>query len=350
VLVLNQEHNYHYEVLESIVAHYPISQPGKDDKGQVRRNCDHLHLTFTVSIAFGEEKEFYHNRSLSWYNYADKVLINRTYLFSKQGQNSTRVLQNVIRNSSYDPEDDLEGTFDYHIRASCYCDEKDIEWLLDSSTHYCLFHQSCEQALRRSVYVHPQSHPHMFPSYLPQFFQSERHVDNKTHHLCVIGEGLRREYGLLAYYLYQNNKTRQPRRLHVHHFGIGNVQKPMKPFQSIVTLHADPSFTSYQRSIYTTCDVILSLITRFQHPEYFQGETQKLSGGIVQASAYRKPIVLHRDLAHDYQAYLLNDSTVVETHGDDVGSFAAALERMLQRLDGIKQNQSRDQFETKTML
>jgi inactivated superfamily I helicase len=60
--------------------------------------------------------------------------------------------------------------------------------------------------------------------------------------------------------------------------------------------------------------------------------------------------VLHRDLAHDYQAYLLNDSTVVETHGDDVGSFAAALERMLQRLDGIKQNQSRDQFETKTML
>jgi hypothetical protein len=66
---------------------------------------------------------------------------------------------------------------------------------------------------------------------------------------------------------------------------------------------------------------------RVHHPEYFDGP-MKLSGGIVQASAYQKPILLHKDLAEVYASHLVN----VETHDDDIDSFMVGFERLLDRL------------------
>jgi hypothetical protein len=315
VVVLNQEHNYHYEVLESILAMFPLPK---------RINCNLTNTSFTFVIADGHEKEFYRLRSESWYDYARSIMIKKVYN-ALEGQH--RFLSSVVRNSSIQ---DMTG-FDYEIRASCYCNnEKDISWLLQNETRYCIFHEICNNSIAnspRAIGLNPQFNNSFFPSVLPTFNQT-RSVDRKTHHLCIVGEGKRREYSLLSEYLWNHPFYSG---LHFHHFGIGNVQRPMKPFAKDITLHPNPNFTEYQYDLYDTCDAVLSLLSRSIHPEYFEGPT-KLSGGIVQAAAYGKPILLHEDLATVYQDYL----TYVEVHDDNPDSFSLALSRLLDVLHGFK--------------
>jgi hypothetical protein len=88
--------------------------------------------------------------------------------------------------------------------------------------------------------------------------------------------------------------------------GEGRLRGRLRRF---VTIHSVPNFTEFQLDLYQTCDAILSLVTRAGHPEYFEGLT-RLSGGIVQAAVYRKPILLHKDLVSAYQQHLEH----VETH------------------------------------
>lgn len=113
----------------------------------------------------------------------------------------------------------------------------------------------------------------------------------------------------------------------------------MKSFSNFVTLHPNPNFTEYQLDLYDTCDAILSLVTRFQHPEYFEGP-MKLSGGIVQASAYQKPILLHKDLEFVYKEHLVN----AVTHDDDADSFAVAFGQMIHLLDALKREDEAESF------
>jgi hypothetical protein len=315
VIVLNQEHNYHYEVLESILAMFPLPP---------RMTCNLTNTSFTFVIADGHEKDFYHVRSESWYNYATQVMISKSYS-AIEGQ--YRFLSSVIRSSSIH---DVRG-FDYEIRASCYCrSEVDRDWLFQNESRFCIFHEVCNNSISHSprvIGLNPQFNNSFFPSLLPTFNQT-RSVDQLTHHLCIVGEGKRREYSLLSEYLWNHPFYSG---LHFHHFGIGNVQKPMKPFAKDITLHPNPNFTEYQYDLYDTCDAILSLLSRSMHPEYFEGPT-KLSGGIVQAAAYRKPILLHEDLAAVYHDYL----THVEVHDDDPDSFSLALSRLLDLLNTMK--------------
>jgi len=318
VILLNQKHNYHYEVLESIVAQYPFYEASSA--------CDHSAFHFTVAIASGEEKEFYLEKSLSWYEYATTNMSQTEYVSSDD--ETSRRLDGVIRNSSTSMN--VTG-FDYQIRASCYCEsDDDIEWLYESDTHFCVFHEDCGKAknVTRALWLNPKIQPSFFPDFLPAF-EHERSFNSSFHNLCIVGEGKRREYDLLAYYL----RWKEPEisKLHFHHFGIGNVQKPMKPFQKLITLHPYPNFLEYQLELYEKCDAILSLVTRFQHPEYFKG-SMKLSGSLVQASAYRKPILLHQDLADTYKEHLVE--TV--THEDDADSFVEAFEKLIRLLSDTK--------------
>ena len=204
-----------------------------------------------------------------------------------------------------------------------------MQWLYEKETHFCVFHEDCNRAINssRAVWLHPSLQPSFFPSLLPQF-DHPRDIDPETHHLCVVGAEERREYDLVAYYLWNHPFFSG---IHFHHFGLGNVQKPMEPFYNVITLHPNPNFTEYQLDLYETCDAILSLVTRFGHPNYFEGPT-KLTGVVVQAAAYQKPILLHEDLADLYGDHLVH----METHDDDVDSFSVAFDRLLRRLDELK--------------
>ena len=90
------------------------------------------------------------------------------------------------------------------------------------------------------------------------------------------------------------------------------------------TVHSITNNMEYQFDVYMTCDAIISLVTRLRHTEYFE-DPARLSGSIVQAEAYRKPILLYKDLAAVYQKFL----TYVETQGDDHDSFSFGLARPL---------------------
>jgi hypothetical protein len=313
-LVLNEEHNYHYEILESVLALYPLPHLS---------SCNRSQIKFTFAIADGEENTFWRDRSASWYEYATQRMARNEY-DALEGQ--SRVLEMVIRNSS---RPTARG-FDYHIRASCFCqNETDVLWLLESERHFCVFHEYCDIVanISRATWVNPKMPRSFFPAILPKF-DHPRMVDNVTHNLCIVGEGKRREYELVADYL-SNHPLHSG--MHFHHFGIGNVAPTMKPFTNDITLHPIPNFVDYQFALYMTCDAILALMTRSGRPQYFEGPT-KLSGSIVQASVYQKPILVHKDLAQVYRDHLVH----VETYTDDVGSFSIGFDRLLDRLNVLK--------------
>ncbi|KAI2498592.1 hypothetical protein MHU86_15882 [Fragilaria crotonensis] len=314
VLVLNHEHNYHYEVLESILALYPLPQ---------LPSCNRSHIEFTIAISSGEGRDVWREQSASWDEYATQSMKRNDYT-EIVGQ--SRVLEKVIRNSS---RPTTRG-YDYQIGASCYCQyESDVRWLLESETHFCVFHETCEIVVNssRATWVNPTMPRSFFPAILPQF-DHPLVVDNVTHNLCIVGEGRRREYQLVADYL--SNHSHQTG-IHFHHFGIGNISTCMKPFADEITLHHIPNFVDFQFALYATCDAILVLATRAGRPQYFEGPT-KLSGSIVQAAVYKKPVLLHEDLAHVYRDHLIH----VETYNDGFGSFSIGFERLLDILNTLK--------------
>ncbi|KAI2498594.1 hypothetical protein MHU86_15884 [Fragilaria crotonensis] len=310
-LVLNQEYNCHYEVLESILALYPLPQ---------LPYCNRSRIKFTFAISTGEEREIWRERSASWYDYATQSMTRNEYT---EFVGQSRVLEKVIRNSSRPTTRD----YDYQIGASCYCHKNtDVRWLLESETHFCVFHETCERFANSSqaMWVNPKMKRSLFPSILPRF-DHRRDDNHTTHNLCVIGSVERREYRLVLKYLSDHLHLS---RIQFHHFGVGKIKPRLKRF---VILHSIPNYTEFQLNLYRTCDAILSLVTRSGHPEYFKGPT-KLSGAVVQAAAYRKPILLHKDLATVYHKHLVH----VETHRDDYESFSAGLNRLLNHLTMLK--------------
>ena len=312
-LILNEGHTYcHYEVLESILALYPLPR---------MPSCNRLQIRFTISIADGIEISLWHqNLSASWYEYASQVMTENEYAMM-EGQ--SRYLDKVIRNSSTPP---THG-FDYQIRASCYCQNTtDVEWLFESKTHFRVFHETCDRVANtpRAMWVNPSMKPSFFPKVLPQFNHA-RIVDADIHNLCIIGRANRREYDYVAAFV-----ERHPHYsgIEFHHFGQGPLEPHVRNF---VTHHKISNFMEYQFNLFMTCDAILAQVTPVRHAEYFNGST-KLSGAVVQAAAYRLPILLHKDLASVYRKYL----AYVETHGDDYDSFSLGLERLLQELTVLK--------------
>ena len=315
VLLLNEEHNYHYEVLESILVFYPLPE---------LLSCNRSQIKFTIAIADGGENTFWRERSASWYEYATQIMAMNEYN-AIEGQ--SRYLEKVIRSSSRP----TTHNFNYQIGASCFChNATDVEWLLESETHFCVFHEACERVahLSRAIWVNPQMKQSLFPDVLPKF-NTPRVVNTSTHNLCIVGETKRREYELLAGYLSSHPHYSG---IHFHQYGIGSIARSMQPFANDITLHSIPNFLEYQFALYMICDAILFLATRSGRPQYFEGPT-KLSGCIVQAAAYRKPILLHEDLEFVHRSHLAQ----VETYNDDAGSFSMGFERLLDRLGALKE-------------
>ena len=322
VIIINQHVDYHYEVLESIIALYPLPKI---------KTCNHMKLQFTASISTGSDANpRYQRKSNSWRDYAMTNIVANDY-FARVTPGQSRRLVEVIQTEVPLNDTLWDETFDYQISASCYCDPN-LMWLLNATSHFCLFHGACdptflhENAPNRVQWLHPSFGEYsFFPNYLPQF-SVNRTADVNTHHLCIIGNGLRRQYNLVALYLADN-----PVNIRLHHFGLGDMPTCMLDFAPLLQFHSSPDFVPWQYDVFSTCDAVLSLLTRQNQSEYFEGKT-KLSGALVQASVYQIPVLLHQDLAVVYEKHLGH----VETHTDDPASFAEGMDRLLNRLVGIK--------------
>jgi hypothetical protein len=70
-------------------------------------------------------------------------------------------------------------------------------------------------------------------------------------------------------------------------------------------------------------------MTKASHPYFFADNEKKLTGIVCQASAYKKPILIHEELANLYRPYL---GDVVEVHTDEQDSCNQGLDRFLRVL------------------
>ena len=325
VIIINQHVDFHYEVLESIIALYALPK---------MKTCNHKKLQFTASISSTTTYPRYQRKSDSWRDYAMTNLVANDYMaLVTPGQ--SRRLVNVIQTNKPLNDTIWDMAFDYQISASCYCDPN-LEWLLRATTHFCLFHGACDptflhqNAPNRIQWLHPSFGKYsFFPKYLPQF-SVHRTVDVTTHHVCIVGNVIRRRYDLLALYLSEHRVIN----LQIHHFGLGVIPNCMMEFEPLLRFHNTPDFVPWQYDLFNTCDAILRLLSRQNQSEYFEGKT-KLSGALVQASVYRIPTLLHQDLAMAYKQHL----DLVETHTDDPASFVIGMDRLLKRLTDMKRVQ-----------
>lgn len=351
VLVLNQHAEYHYEVLESIIAMYPID---------FSQNCDHSTLHFSVAISTSTQaflastREFQQMRSNSWQDYAQQRMMSRSYTFSNNKNSSndsveqqTRIVKEILRvpapkidmSTKHYPVPTQLGSFHYKIIASCYCTELYKNWVMEKPDQFCLFHGICPQShlLPRSFWVHPSmGERSMFPKWLPQFDESERVIDKKIHHLCIIGSTKKREYNLVeAFMKHRINQQAGASEASflIHHFGRGDMPEVMKPYE-VMQLHDIQDYLSYQLQLYKVCDAILPLVTTVNHPEYFTSSpvATRMTGSLVQASSYHKLVLMHEDLVPSYGKLL--ESYI--THDDTTASFILGMTQLLNRLSKIK--------------
>ena len=86
------------------------------------------------------------------------------------------------------------------------------------------------------------------------------------------------------------------------------------------------------------CEAVLMLISKKSQPHYFDTAESKLklTGAIPIVIAYQLPLVIHEELYDLYQDRL--SSLIYATHSDNATSFNAAMNRLLDALDGNENN------------
>lgn len=304
VLIDNHQFDFHYFLLESFMALYPL--PATPE-------CNHNYLQFTFLI-HRSGNPFQWNRAESWKRYALGPM--------SQKYRSHRMVKTVM----WGTETSSVPTSGYHyiIKASCYCIEEDVAWLSDSKNTYCVFHEACDafSSSPKALWLSPHHKQYALPTLLP-VFAHPRPV-NSTINFCIIGHPTRRNYHLVAHFL----KLRNPDDVFFHNIGWGPKPKAMDGFDHLYARYDESDFVLFETMVYDLCDVILGLLTKNHTPDYFDGPKKKQSGSMLQAIAYQRPMVLHEDLAEPYKHHL----TDIEVHNDDPDSFVGAMDRILDRL------------------
>jgi hypothetical protein len=216
------------------------------------------------------------------------------------------------------------ATYAINVTATCKCSPEFVDALKTDSSLVCMFHESCPELANhsRAFWFHPNQPHSFFPNIMPRFPRSSKL--QPPYRMCVIGEVARRNYGMLETFLASSDR----RDFTVTIMGKGDVPSFFEKFNVKTNQSSPYSYVDYQRQVATGCDVILALVDRKHNGDYFT--RSKMTGSVVQASAYKHPFVVHKDL-HDVYGQYLKDQ-IVETHSEEPESFAAALTRLLDRL------------------
>jgi len=301
VVIDNLHYDQHLEVLESIMAKVPLDTlPGF---------CKDTGITVDFNLSP-------HPRSREWAVYANEFMRNQTYA------EGTRRLGNVYSQAG-NPNQSVP--YAINVTATCKCLPEYVAALKVDSSLVCMFHDSCPEVANhsRAFWFHPDQPHSYFPNIMPQFPRSSQ--IKPPYRLCVIGEVIRRNFGMLERFL--ESSTRRDFSITI--MGKGIIPSFFEKYHVPTNQSAPYSYVDYQQQVATGCDVILALVDTKKNGDYFT--KSKMTGSVVQASAYKHPFVVHKDLDTVYGEYLKDQ--VVETHTDDPDTFVAALTRLLAKLD-----------------
>lgn len=311
ILITNWRTDFHLEVLESLMAKFPLD------------------LDSDYNFDFHIKRD---SRSSRWMEYA----LNSTY-FRREYQlfGGQRTFGTIIRKSSQIDTSNYTAI----IEATCYCNEEFRQLIVSSPKTYCVFHEQCDGVMEnpRAYWVHPSMPRYIFPNVMPQFGGlSKKRAPSKPYHLCMVGDPNRHDMNLVREFL--GNYKRSHREIdlnsiiQLYFLGKGNPPVFLKRFSLTNTVKSKtPNHVEFQQLISTDCHAILALLTHNATPKYFPPQN-KLSGAVVQASSYKIPLLLHRDLFPVYKTFLSDDDEEL-LHGDDPASFIVAMEHLLQRFE-----------------
>lgn len=316
---------YHFEVLESILADFPL-----DD---LPEHCDNkltMDMYFNYWLPNGVA-----GKIPDYMDYANTYIRPRIYQGYKGQERRLGSLERRLWYTLSDPN------LVANIYTTAYC-----RWPflteIDHPKTFAVFHEACPavESKRGAVWVSPMQPRHFFPSRLP-IVEDTALANKQQHHrgpyqLCSIGAIDRRNYGFLEYYFQHYSHSTKPNirdRLELFILGHGNIPDTISSYTTIHQYDSE-SFVQYEHKVAHTCHVILTLIDTETKPHYFnssQSSLKKLTGSLPQSSAYKIPIVLHEQLAESYAPHLVDN--LVETHTNDPATFATALDAMLDTLD-----------------
>jgi len=341
---------WHYEVLESMM-HLPtemlfgqqlLSPPSSGG------DCDRGTLAFDFALASDEEWGHMEERRAEWIQYFQTSIVARyDGRVGDGGAGSSNRSSSNRHHRDYNilagelvPYDRTTANPKYRVvvEASCYCDQDYIDWVGADDRRRCMLHRTCNETSDNPNFwsASPYSNPperFFFPYVFPPVDSSAAEREQTTpgrimppYQLCVVGKTKKRNFDFIRNF-FREGKSEFGDQVTLQLHGRGWFPNQLKRFRGRVKQTRDTSgFVEYERQIAHECDVILALLEKKSHEQYF---TTTLTGTMPQASAYNVPLVIHEDLAQVYRTYLPD---LYETHTDDVDSFVAALDRILGRI------------------
>ena len=301
VVIDNLFYDQHLEVLESIMAKVPLDS--------LPPICDKIGVDVDFNLSP-------YPRSREWAVYANEFMRKQKYA------GGLRRLGTVYSQAGNPPR---SVPYAINVTATCKCLPEFVAALKDDASLVCMFHDACPELANhsRAFWFHPDQPHSYFPNIMPQFERESKVAS--PYRLCAIGEVKRRNYGMLERFLASSSR----RDFTVTIMGKGDIPDFFDKYKVQANQSSPYSYVEYQRQVATGCDVILALVDRTKNGDYFT--RSKMTGSVVQASAYKHPFVVHKDLVKVYGKYLKDQ--VVESHTDDPDTFAAALTTLLTRLD-----------------
>lgn len=322
-MLIYNEPDWHYEILESIAVRYPIPWE--------RFECSTAEPVLVEYWVSGTKHKLGWEKGNDQVEHAGFIKYYEQYLL-----NTTRSRADGL-SVQFGKISSLAGMYydaKYHVvvRASrCIA--------MEEERVFCVSHFHCDEGdmdckdhpewRSRMCWLNPMHECYFLARDLPRFPEKDKSNDK------IIGcmSGAAKDIERLATALHA---LRKPEDLEIRHFNRYfeikvDSRKAARLYRNhgiddMIKLVAELDFIKFQK-LYSECDFIMTLLNPdLTSYEYFPGHGSKLSGSISQAIAYQAPVLLHQDLYDVYAQHLVTSSIGYR----NTKQFTRALRDMLQ--------------------
>jgi hypothetical protein len=312
---------FHYEVLESVMRQYPLTDYVLRETNQSQK-CDTTILTFHFAINLTSSV------GKQWAEYMKQEHGSKLYPFSGTTEQQQRRQLGWIRHTG------RAGNTNHaiaKIQMNCYCSASWIQFLKSSKQHFCVMHNTCPEIAHnytgQNYHLSPMQSQHFLPIHMPP--QRYEKQNPPPIRVCSIGGTGRRNLSLLGRTLGKIQPPPNNQSLVVHILGSGELPVGLQSKSDFVIQQAIPTFREYYDQV-AQCHLIVPLVEPKIRPAYFPGGGwEKLTGSVVQGIAYQIDMIMHEQLESIYRDYLT--AITVDTYNDNDASFQKAFETVLKR-------------------
>ena len=326
ILVENGGVDWHYELLESTVLHYPLPwkllncSPAEDNP---------VLFDFSVKKAYQGQN----NESIGWRNYFHQHLQNTTRL---RVDGVPTLFHQLTDEPNYPKKRPYYNAI-IHI-SSC-----PHHLLLSNNRDFCVGHilhsfdrnwknkTAAEQTtlIARTCWLNPMHQSCFFiPKEYPVVSSLSSCSDTnyrlkRTLRICTSGSGRYHEQLAIAL-----DQLRPPDVLAYIHHRSTKIPKPyiQRNVTQWIKIVQEADFVNFSQSI-GNCDIMLPLLDPKVNAGYFDTNAKKTSGQMGLAVGYKLPTIVHKEIFKYYKPYLEQSSVSY----DDNKSFVSALEKVLKR-------------------